>query len=628
MPRIPARTGRSRAATARRASPLALLGALVAVLTSLAVQGVPASRAEPGPSPAPPAPAATPDAGQQGESADDTEARREAGGRAGQARRIRDSGRRVPTLGPVVDPTGSGTATPERPNILVLMLDDMRFDDMPFMPHTRRLIADQGVTFDNAFAPQPLCCPARASFLTGLLSHHHRVWSHREPFGFRVFRDERTLPVWLQRYGYTTSYLGKYLNGYGEQRLPDGRRSVRYVPPGWTDWRAAVGQGRQAGDWLKGGTYKFFDTTLNDNGRVQGHPGVYQTHGFSRIVQDQVRAQAQRPAPWFSMVGFAAPHTGKPLERGDPRRFVHLDGSVQRFKTTARPGYVKGRFDEQITTAPGWPGHDVVGKPLHVRAKFPVMPEEWDRILQLYRQRVEAMSVVDDEVVNIVRGLRGSGELDETYVVLTSDNGYFLGEHRRRKDKILPYDPSLRVPLVVRGPGVPAGERRSDPFLMPDFAPTILSLAAGGDVRLPVPPMDGVDMSDVLHEGDRGWDRPVLTETGPIKLTPPLLEVMDVREERHGPNLLRFSQGVRTGEYLYVEHASSERELYDLRRDPEQHVNVVGEPRYAEQARLLREQLGYLRSCRPGACMPRLRASLRTDDPAPPYLPDPARPMD
>src|SRR4029078_7014823 len=133
----------------------------------------------------------------------------------------------------------------DRPNVLVIMTDDARNDDLRFMPHVRHLIGDQGVRFTNTFSPQPLCCPARASFVTGQYSHNHHVWSQAPPYGFQALNDASTLPVWLHDAGYDTSFLGKYLNGYGVQRLRTGGPSLRYVPPGWTDWRGS-GDGRIA----------------------------------------------------------------------------------------------------------------------------------------------------------------------------------------------------------------------------------------------------------------------------------------------------------------------------------------------------------------------------------------------
>jgi arylsulfatase A-like enzyme len=546
-------------------------------------------------------------------------------GRTPYEKRLLESRREGVDLSPVMRRVGGG----DRPNILVLMLDDMRRDDLQFMPNTRRLITDQGVEFTNAVAPQPLCCPARASFFTGLYTHNHKVWSHKPPFGFRVFDDRETLPVWLQRLGYTTTYLGKYMNGYGRQQLPQGGPSTHYVPPGWTHWTGSVDRGTPGDRATAGGTYQYFDTTLNEDGRLVPHQGVYQTHLFSQMTQRTIRTQARSPKPFFAMTSFVAPHSGGPDERDDPKSVRRSDGRVQVFQTPARPRSVHGRFDHEVTAIPGWPEPPTfAGKPVFMSGRPPMVPAELEGVLEIYRQRAEAVSVVDDEVRNIIETLRRTGELDNTYVVLTSDNGYFLGEQRIRKGKTLPYDPALRLPLVVRGPGLPAGEERSDPFLMVDFAPTLLAAASGGTSHLDTPAMDGVSMLDVARRGDRGWDRPVFTETGPRHFgNRSDLQDLDFLDRPHGPSQDRFTQGVRTGRYLYVEHASRERELYDLRADPRQVTNLSGDPGYVEVERQLRRELDRLRDCRGAGCAEPLPVPLRTDRPEQPYVPDPSRKM-
>lgn len=519
------------------------------------------------------------------------------------------------------------TGESDRPNVLVMMMDDMRDDDLQFMPNVQRLIADQGVRFTNMFSPHPLCCPARASFVSGLYSHNHEVWSHKAPFGFRVFDDRETFPKWLhENGGYDTAFLGKYLNGYGRQKRLDGSSSLRYIPPGWTDWRPSVDNVKEEPEakHLQGGTYRYFDTTLSDNGRLEPHQGVYQTWLYSDITQEVIRKEARGPRPFFMQTSFAAPHVGSPKEKDDPKPYVRSDGWRQTWQNPARPKYVKGRFDHRIQRIPPWIGReDVADKPVFIRSQPPLVDVEREAVLEDYRQRVEAISVVDDEVANIIRTLRKTGELDNTYVMFTSDNGFFLGEHRRRQGKIIAYDPSLRVPLVMRGPGIPKGEERRDPFLMIDFAPTIL--AATGvttDQQL-----DGVSMLDTAKYGDQGWTRPILTETGPRELSDDTLVRVKVMQRKNGPSSLRFSQGVRTGRYLYVEHASYDKELYDLRRDPKQLTNLVDRPRYDAVVGQLARILDRLRECDGTECSVPLPANLQTDDPVPPVTFDPGKPM-
>ncbi|MGN6129497.1 MAG: sulfatase family protein [Nocardioidaceae bacterium] len=500
----------------------------------------------------------------------------------------------------------------KQPNIVVIMADDARNDDLRFMPNVRHLIGDKGVRFVNTFSPQPLCCPARASVDTGQYSHNHHVWSHVSPYGFRALRDKETLPVWLHRAGYDTTFLGKYLNGYGEQRLRNGKSSLRYVPPGWTDWEGSVDGGVKASPQLDGGTYRYYDTTVNMNGTLVPHRGTYQTYLYSHLAQLMFRREARSPRPFFSWLSFVAPHHGLPHESDDPPPMVRSDGKRETFGNPARPPDVWGRFDDMVKRAPGYHGEkDVSDKPFFIRDNPPLSEAEQQAVLEDTRQRAEALSVLDDEVAHLMAVLRRTGELKHTYVVFTSDNGYFLGEHRMRQGKILPYEPSLRVPLLIRGPGIPAGQVRTDPFLMTDFAPTFLQ-AAGA----PIPAMvDGVGMLGVAQHGDRGWTRGILTETGPRAVGSDVAESDNFLVAKGGPSPLRFSQGVRTGRYLYVEHASRERELYDLKSDPREVTNLVDRPGMRRVRRALAHELDVLRNCVGRACAKPLPPLLRTTHP-------------
>lgn len=496
-----------------------------------------------------------------------------------------------------------------RPNVVVIMADDMREDDLRFMPNVQRLIGDEGVHFANMFSPQPLCCPARASFLTGQYTHNHGVWSHAEPFGFRVFRDKATLPVWLHDVGYNTVFLGKYLNGYGLQPLPDGSSSVRYVPPGWSDWRGAVDGGFEEGSAYAGSTYKYFDTTLNVNGVLEPHQGKYQTRMLGRQTEQIIAENARSTRPFFFWASYVAPHHGRPFEPDDPGEVERDDGATTTFKTPARPGDVKGKFDDTVLAAPGVEGEkDVSDKPFFIRELPPLNDAERAADLNLTRQRAEALAVLDEEVARTIEALEDTGELDNTIVAFTSDNGFFLGEHRNRKGKILPYEPSLRVPLMMRGPGIPKGVVRFDPFTMIDFAPTFLAAAgaAGQDS------IDGVSMLDVARGGDQGWDRGILTQTGPREVSNGVEESDNFLVEGDGPSPLRFSQGVRTGQYLYVEHASREKELYDLYQDPGELDNLLARGVRRVVADQLARVLDLLRNCAGEACAAPLPESLRS----------------
>ncbi|MDP3968791.1 MAG: sulfatase [Nocardioides sp.] len=517
---------------------------------------------------------------------------------------------------PIVTRTVRTAPVPQDPpNVVMFMLDDMRADDLRYMPNTRRLIAAQGVSFANAFAPYPLCCPARASVMTGTYTHNHGVYSHLPPYGFTRFDDSSTFATWLRTAGYRTAYLGKYLNGYGRQPAPGaeaGTTSTQYVPPGWTDWHASIDGGLPASHPDNGGTYRYNNTTLNNNGRGYiSLKGRYQTRAYGDLATNKIAQMAASPKPFLYYVSFTAPHHGKPNNPDDPAPVTRDDGTTTRVVTPSVPANARGRFDSIITEAPGayWLDPDPSDRPEEMRTVPPLNEAEKAALLEATRQRAESVGIVDDQVGRVMASLEATGELEQTYVLLTSDNGYFLGEHGIRQGKVLPYEPSLRVPLVMRGPGIPQGQVRHDPVLSTDLAPTFAEIAGVS----PTSPVDGISVLDLARTGDRGWTRPVLVVTGPRSTVRDTDEAgAPVTPDDPGAIDQRFLLGVRTARYLYTDRASGHEELFDLRTDPSQYDNVIDEdvpvpddPRrmtYAEVSDLLRQQLARVRACKEDAC--------------------------
>jgi arylsulfatase A-like enzyme len=510
-------------------------------------------------------------------------------------------------------PVTTSAPQTEKPNVLLIMVDDMRTDELQWMPNVQKLIGKQGVTFNNGFASLPLCCPARASVLTGLYPHNHGVWSHEAPWGFSALRDSDTLPVWMQRAGYYNTYLGKYLNGYGATPEP-GRKtgtSTQYCPPGWDLWRGSVDGGMDPDDPQDGGTYRFFDTTLNDNcnGYLPLGP-TYQTTAYGRLAGEQLVADKEVGKPWFNYVSFTAPHHGAPAESDDPDYLV----------TPARPKRIWGAFDRYIEKAPGadWLDPDRSDKPTRI-TKSPPNDEVKAEMLNVTRQRAEAVYLVDQQVKKIMGRLKATGQLDNTLVIFTSDNGYFLGEQGERQGKILPYEPSLRVPVLMRGPGIPKGEVRTDPWLSIDYAPTLADLS---DARAN-PRMDGRSLLDVARLGDESsgsmWSRTVLTETKPTDAEQIKLQ----RKDPIGAHTERMLQGkttgIRTGRYLYTEwlvepgdkNPGATVELYDVLKDPEQYDNLADDKEYADTVAELHGVLAKARRCRAEECHVLLPLDLR-----------------
>ncbi len=481
-----------------------------------------------------------------------------------------------------------------RPNLLVIETDDMRWDDLRWMPHVRRLLQRRGLTFENSFAPYPLCCPSRASFLTGRYAHNHRVYSHEEPFGFASFRDRTTIATVLQKAGYRTALVGKYLNGYGQQPVrATGESSLLYRPPGWTQWLAGTDHRWRPWEPFAGDTYAYFDLTQNINGTIRAFPDRYSTDVLGEQTRRLVTRLGRKRAPWFVWWTPVAPHHGSPVEADDPPRSRRADGSSTTWVTPARPEWVKGRFDARITHGSGTPASgsaekDVSDKPRYLRKLPELTDAERAAETEVTRQRAESLFVLDVQIGRTISRLSRTGQLPNTVIVFTSDNGYYLGEHRKRQGKINLHEPSLRVPLIVAGAGVPRG-RRFDPVSTVDLAPT---LAAYAGVRMPR--ADGTDLTRLIQQGDRGWDRAVVTEG----MMP---EGRYAERHRLGKSPLN-TRGLRLGRWKITRYSTGEVELYDLATDPLELRNLSRVPRHADVlAELKRLQATYA-DCRRDEC--------------------------
>lgn len=512
----------------------------------------------------------------------------------------------VPTVG-ILDQrpeAGAATARAGAPNVLVVMTDDMRQDDVQYMPNLRKFLGARGTDFRNSFAPTPLCCPNRASYLTGRYAHNHRVWWHAEPWGYGAFDDRKTLGSALQAAGYRTGYVGKYLNRYGTARpkADPGARPATYVPTGWDQWRGTPdGTGLPESDPRAGGTYRYFDTTVNVNGKLVGHPGVYNSKLIASEgikVLDRFAAGAQ---PWFLQLNSLAPHHGGPSERDDPY-----------LVTPARPGWVKGRFNDRIQRGPGVPRSgepeaDVSDKASPTRGLEPFGKRERRAVRNAARQRAESLYVLDRQLQRVWDRLAATGELANTIVAFTSDNGYMEGEHRWQSGKVIGYDPSYRVPLLIAGPGVPRGAKHYAPVTSIDLTASILDWAGGH--------LAGADGRSFVGDlgKDVGWDHVVGYEAYLPGIPNKRREVFDDT---------RRAIGIRTARYFYVRYSNGQQELFDLERDPLQLASVARDPAYDATRRALNVAWTAFKDCRGDGCRiplapqlaegPRRTADLRT----------------
>jgi N-acetylglucosamine-6-sulfatase len=430
---------------------------------------------------------------------------------------VLDAPARAVPLGPYTIP--SMIRASERPSIVLIVTDDQRWDTLSAMPSVERLLVDQGVTFENAFVVNSLCCPSRASILTGDYSHTTGVYTNGgDDGGFEGFHDASTVATWLDDDGYQTGLFGKYLNMY----------PGRYVPPGWDSWNAIVMGPRRGGyyfDWTLG-----VGTGLRDYGH---DPRDYSTSVLASRAARFIRSAADGPlflyfAPW-------APHGPLVPAPGDARA-----------------------FDDLFTDRPPSFGEPVVeDKPEYVRNR-PASTDGWVAAVDRYRRgQYETLLAVDRAVGSLVRALSESGRLDSTMIVFTSDNGFAWGEHRWL-NKQTPYEESIRVPLVVRYPRLGSEPRTvSQLALNIDLAPTFADVAG-----VPTPHVDGRSLVPLLAGESAPWRNAFLIEhasTGGTIDVPSYCVVRSTHE-------------------LYAVYATGEEEYYDLATDPFQDSNLAGNP--------------------------------------------------
>jgi arylsulfatase A-like enzyme len=461
-----------------------------------------------------------------------------------------EEGQRVAT--PVATPqttltSGTPSIRADPPNIIFILTDDLDERSVACMPNVQSLLADQGATFTNYFITTPLCCPSRSSILRGQYAHNHGVLTNSGneggfPAFYRLGHESSTVATWLQDAGYRTGLLGKYLNRYPRSA------SSTYIPPGWDDWQAFVAS---TGDDETGSFYTGY--SMNENGTLvsYGHdPKDYSTD----VLRDKATSFIEDSAS-----------TGRPF-------FLYLAPYAPHGPSTPASRHTNAFLSEEAPRVPSFDEADVSDKPAWVRSFPELSPNQIALIDERYRRRLRSLLAVDEMVASLIQTLEETGSLDNTYIVFSSDNGYHLGEHRLPVGKSTPYDESVRVPLIVRGPGVPAGVNVDQIALNIDLAPTFAELAGATpadfvDGRSIVPLMEGQVASD--------WRRGFLIEhfvrSDYETVATPVASITEIEgapEIGISPIDAPHYAAVRTPRYLYVEYGDGERELYDLQSDP------------------------------------------------------------
>jgi N-acetylglucosamine-6-sulfatase len=458
-------------------------------------------------------------------------------------------------------------AASARPNIIVLLTDDQEAASMRVMKTVRKEMKAKGTTMSRFYMNFPLCCPSRATLLTGQYAHNHQVLSNQAPTGgYGVFNErhgDNYLPLWLQGAGYRTAYLGKYMNEYAE---PDEYGTLPTdVPRGWDEWRVLAPSSAQ-----------YFNYTLNQNGvltEFSGKRDDYSTDVFTRKAKRFIRRNSQESqVPFFLMLGYAAPHGGG---GGNPGR------SCNRGAVPAPRHLGELRKRKKLPLPPSFNESDVTDKPSSVQNLTFLAPNQISDVTRKRRCAWESLLAVDESVGEIVDEVKRNGLRQNTYVFFLSDNGYLRGEHRIRNQKRYLYEESARVPFVARGPGIPRGETSQDVVANADLVPTILQLAGAS----PGLTQDGRSLWPSLSN-------PALEQGRAILL-----------EAYAGQPIL----GVRTSRYLYTEWETGilplpERELYDTFTDPYQLDNLANNPAYSSIVSDLSAELHDLIDCAGTSC--------------------------
>jgi N-acetylglucosamine-6-sulfatase len=411
-------------------------------------------------------------------------------------------------------PPPKAQTTPVKPNFVFILTDDMRKDDLKYMSKTHTLLEAQGMQFQNAFVSNSVCCPSRATIMRGQYTHNTGVWHNNNgpDGGWQGYKnhgnEQDNIATRFRNAGYRTGLFGKYFNGY------DGTAK----PPGWTDWFAMLPSDGYFKYYVNdNGTKKYFGTRASD----------YSTDVLSRETRSFIGASDVAGKPFFAYVAPKAPH--EPAIPA-PRHANAFDG----VKAPRLPS-----FNES----------DMSDKRPWLQSRQVASQTQIAEIDARHEGRVESLQAVDDLVEAVVNKLQNVGALDNTYLVFTSDNGWQHGEHRIKRDKYQPYEESIRMPLLVRGPGVQAGTTTDKLTLNTDFFPTFTDLA-------------GITTPDYV---DGRSLRPVLEGNATTTWRTAILLERRRDDQFTDPSLygMRTSDGKK-----YIEYEGGFKELYDLKTDP------------------------------------------------------------
>jgi arylsulfatase A-like enzyme len=529
----------------------------------------------------------------------------------------------------------------QRPSFVVIQTDDETLDELyaainvggievQAMPYTLSLIANRGITFNRYYVPYPLCCPSRVSLMTGRYSHNNNVRGNVPPNGgYTGFKARQAyshnIATWLQGAGYRTIHIGKFLNAYGDLPFDNGTD----LPPGWSAWHSVLNADTH---------HYFYGYTLNDNGSldgpigdsgswetreygerdyfgcptttIEGKPCLYETDVLSRIAVEELWGTPEEQ-PFYLQLDYTAPH-------GDFRRPAGPEPAPRHYDTFAGMPYPHDRSE-------GFNEGNVNDKPRFIREAPYLSPEEIHIYHVYYQKALESLRSVDEGVKQVVDILGAMHRLRNTYIIFTSDNGFFFGEHRLTGGKFLAYEPSTHLPLLIRGPGIRPGTSTGELAANIDIAPTILELA-GVEADKSI---DGRSLVPYMRDPSLRTRRPILFESfvetndveenggGPaaasagvaagktgggasVNRRPAWLNRRDRRQLKASASIVappKDYEGIRLGPYKYIEWPDGEKELYDINKDPNELNNVVRVPNLFPIRAFLHAELIRLENC-------------------------------
>jgi N-acetylglucosamine-6-sulfatase len=436
-----------------------------------------------------------------------------------------------------------------RPNVVFILVDDLRWDELgisghPFVktPNIDR-IGREGAVFRNAFMTTPLCSPSRASFLTGQYPHTHGITDNvdRSQASHKLI----TFPLLLQQSGYATAFIGKWHMGNDDSRRP-----------GFDRWVSFKGQG------------SYIDPEINEDGK-DAKPSGYITDLLTGYAVEFIRRKHDKP--YLVYLAHKAIH---------PEVMQHDDGSVN---LAHAEQFIPAERHRRLFAGQKIPRRPnamrvPVGKPALQRkiADLPPLGADTATRDEAVLGRLRSLMAIEEGVGEIMKALKETNQLDNTVIVLTSDNGYFYGEHGLSVERRLAYEESIRMPLLIRYPAaVKAGTARDEFALNIDLAPTLLQLAG---VSVPAN-MEGHSLLTLLNAARTEWRKSFLLEYYSDRVFPRIKQMgyKAVRNERW--------------KYIHYFELEGMDELYDLKTDPYEMTNVINQPHAAKTLAELKSEM-------------------------------------